>query len=68
VAFEILSMGEDVKQRVRKEAVLQIANVGRVVTFNFFKTRLLPFYYKYHFLLFVSGNARNEPGRRGNRA
>ena len=37
VAFEILSMGEDVKQRVRKEAVLQIAKVGTVVSFIFFK-------------------------------
>lgn len=39
-------MGEDPKLMVRKEAVLQLANVGRVVSQSFFKQRFLPFFIK----------------------
>ncbi|KAM3131474.1 hypothetical protein pb186bvf_016404 [Paramecium bursaria] len=44
IAFEILSKGEDPKQPICKEAVLQIANVSAAVSIDFMKNRLLPFY------------------------
>lgn len=71
VAFEILSMGEDMKQSIRKETVLQLAKVGKLVNFDFFKTRLLPFYFKYTLCSISSsskGSAKKRPGESGSAA
>jgi len=46
VGFEFLSMGEDSQVRVRKEAVSNLTSIGKIVSPNFFKQRLLPFYLK----------------------
>ncbi|KAL4508405.1 hypothetical protein ABPG72_003709 [Tetrahymena utriculariae] len=44
VGLEILSLGEDPQLRVRKESVLNLPIVGKVVSQEFFQQRLLPFY------------------------
>ena len=44
IGLEFLSLGEDPQLRVRKEAVSNLSHVGRNVSPNFFKQRLLPFY------------------------
>lgn len=44
VGLEILSLGEDPQIKVRKEAVLNLPTISRIVSHNFFKTRLLPFF------------------------
>lgn len=44
VGLEILSLGDDKELRVRKEAINNLATVGKVVSENFFKERLLKFY------------------------
>jgi len=46
VGLEILSLGEDPQIRVRKEAVLRLPTIGKVVNWDFFFNRLLPFYLK----------------------
>lgn len=44
VGLEILSLGDDKEMRVRKEAINNLSKIGKVVSDNFFKDRLLPFY------------------------
>jgi len=44
VGLEFLSMGEDPQLRVRKEAVSNLASIGKIVSPYFFKQRLLPFF------------------------
>ena len=44
IGLEFLSLGEDPQLRVRKEAVSNLSYVGRIVSPNFFKQRILPFY------------------------
>jgi len=46
IGFEFLSMGEDSQVRVRKEAVSNLISIGKIVSPNFFKQRLLSFYLK----------------------
>ncbi|CAD8098728.1 unnamed protein product [Paramecium sonneborni] len=46
IALEILSKGDDAKQPIRKEAVLQLANIAKVLSKDFIKHRLLPFFSK----------------------
>lgn len=46
VALEILSLGEDTQIRVRKEAVSNMALIGKVVSQDYFVNRLLPFYFR----------------------
>lgn len=47
VGLEILSLGDDKEMRVRKEAINNLSKIGEVVSDNFFKDRLLPFYLVY---------------------
>ncbi|EGR27934.1 protein phosphatase 4 regulatory subunit 1, putative [Ichthyophthirius multifiliis] len=44
VGLEILSLGEDPQLRVKKESVLNLPKIGKEVSQEFFKQRLLPFY------------------------
>ena len=44
VGLEFLSLGEDPQIRVRKEAIINLSHLSKVVTHNFFKQRLLPFF------------------------
>lgn len=44
VGLELLSLGEDPQIKVRKEAIINLPVISKIVTHNFFKTRLLPFY------------------------
>ncbi|CAD8183033.1 unnamed protein product [Paramecium pentaurelia] len=46
IALEILSKGDDAKQPIRKEAVLQLANIAKVLSKDFIKHRLIPFFSK----------------------
>jgi len=46
VGLEFLSMGEDSQLRVRKETVSNLPSIAKVVSADFFKQRLLPFYLK----------------------
>jgi len=46
VGLEFLSMGEDPQLRVRKEAVANLPSIGKVVSPQFFRQKLLPFYLK----------------------
>lgn len=46
VALEFLSLGEDPQIRVRKEAIINITVISKVVSDNFFKQRILPFFLK----------------------
>ncbi|CAK91467.1 unnamed protein product (macronuclear) [Paramecium tetraurelia] len=46
IAFEVMSLGEDSKQDVRKEAVNQLPLVAKVVGKDFFNKKLFPFYMK----------------------
>jgi hypothetical protein len=44
--LEILSLGEDQRIRVRKEAVANLPAIAEVVSNDFYYHRLLPFYLK----------------------
>lgn len=46
IAFEVLSLGEDAKTMVRREAVTQLPLVAKIVGKDFFNKKLLPFYLK----------------------
>ncbi|CAD8147535.1 unnamed protein product [Paramecium octaurelia] len=46
IAFEVMSLGEDSKQDVRKEAVNQLPLVAKVVGKDFYNKKLFPFYMK----------------------
>ncbi|CAD8065192.1 unnamed protein product [Paramecium sonneborni] len=46
IAFEVMSLGEDSKQDVRREAVNQLPLVAKVVGKDFFNKKLFPFYMK----------------------
>jgi hypothetical protein len=46
VGLEFLSKGEDPQVKVRKEAVMNLLSIAKVVSPNFFKQRLLPFFLK----------------------
>jgi hypothetical protein len=47
VGLEFLSLGEDPQVRVRKEAIGNLTTISRIVSHNFFKQRLFPFFTKY---------------------
>ena len=44
VSFEILSLGEDPELNVRKESIINLPVIGKIVSQEFFKSRLLQFY------------------------
>mgnify|MGYP001614240608 CR=1 FL=1 len=46
-AFEFLSLGYDMSQKVRKEIIKNLPEVSGVVSIEFFKDRLLPFFMKF---------------------
>lgn len=49
VGLEFLSLGEDPQIRVRKEAINNLSLLSKVVSHQFFKQRLLPFFIKFFF-------------------
>ncbi|CAD8099332.1 unnamed protein product [Paramecium sonneborni] len=53
IALEILSKGDDAKQPIRKEAVLQLANIAKVLSKDFIKHRLIPFFSKQQLYIYT---------------
>ena len=44
VGLEFLSLGEDPQIKVRKEAVMNLPIISKVVSINFVRQKLIPFY------------------------
>ena len=47
VGLEFLSLGEDLKIEVRKEAISNLSKISQVVSHEFFCQRLLPFFLRF---------------------
>ena len=54
VALEFLSLGEDPHVKVRKEVTKNLPLAGKMVSANFFKQRLLPFFIKLYWISYYS--------------
>lgn len=46
VGLELLSLGEDPQVKVRRETVINLPTVAKIVSPNFFKQRFFPFFLK----------------------
>ena len=53
VALEFLSLGGDLHIKVRKEVIKNLPVAGKIVSANFFKQRLLPFFIKLYYEIFI---------------
>ena len=51
VAFEMMSMADDVEQKVRKTTIQNFVKVCETVSTDFFVKKLLPVYQKYQFFV-----------------